>query len=71
MATETTFDTAAANADAKVAEKELLKALEDPNLAPGIRFVGAWQLKHFMATGHKRIGRILVNIGKAVVRKVD
>jgi len=71
MGTETTFDRAAADADAKVAEEEMLKALEDPSLAPGIRFVAAWQLKHFMPAGHKRIGRILVNIGKAVVRKVD
>ena len=29
MGTETTFDRAAADADAKVAEEEMLKALED------------------------------------------
>lgn len=43
------------------AANELTKALEDPALKAGVAFVCSWQKRYFMKTGHRRIGRLLVD----------
>jgi len=48
------------------AEQELTNALTDrqDELAPGIDYMINWWYRWYLQTGHKRLGRMLVNMAK-------
>lgn len=54
-----------ANDAAVSAEQELSTALtEDTTLEPGVTYLMWWWDRWYMLSGHKRLGRILINMAK-------
>lgn len=64
------FDVTKMDAAAEIAKQELTDALKEMSVErkAGASIVAHWFLHNFMVAGHKRLGRILVNMAKGEIK---